>query len=684
MRRRRLKALATLAAGAALVAGVATGCGDDDEAAGDTAASGSPQGPIEGTVTSPEGPEAGVWVIAETDDLATPYRKIVVTDDDGRFVVPDLPEADYDVWVRGYGLRDSEKVSAEVGNSVEVSTEVATPQEAARNYPSNYWLSMYEAPEGSATGEWLTDFKLTCMLCHQFGSIPTRQGTTSEWYDQGLHKASVMWASVDRLGGDALLASLADWGQRIRDGEIPEEAPPRPTGVERNMVVTQWEWGDGFTYAHDEVSTDKRDPTVNGGGPVWGVDLGNDRLLKLDPATHETTMIDVPTRDGFDTPWCDQTYRGPDGGEPQPAGFGTLGCPAEGGETAFEGAYDNPANPHNPMLDADGKVWMTTQIRREWADDLPEFCKDDPVIRDNTHHRQLGYYDPETESFELVDTCTGSHHLQFDDSGVLWVSGDSNALGWIDPSKYDPERPDETLPEAHGYAAHMIDSNGDGTADTPLQGFNYGIVPSPDGTIWTASPGVPGHLLRYDPAEEAFEVFSPPVPARGPRGVDVDTDGVIWTATGSGHLASFDRRECAQTWGEGAQCPEGWTIHDVPGPRMQSEPGPDNEQLADFHYYLWVDQHDTLGMGENTVIINGTDSDSLIAFDQAEQEFHHIRVPYPLNTFTRGLDGRIDDADAGWKGRGLWFTNGLDPILHAETGRGYIGQVQMRPDPLAQ
>jgi hypothetical protein len=60
-----------------------------------------------------------------------------------------------------------------------------------------------------------------------------------------------------------------------------------------------------------------------------------------------------------------------------------------------------------------------------------------------------------------------------------------------------------------------------------------------------------------------------------------------------------------------------------------------------------------------------------------------IRVPYPLNTYTRGLDGRIDDPAAGWKGRGLWFTNGLDPLIHSELPRSYVGQVQVRPDPLA-
>lgn len=676
--------LAVLAVVLALLGLALSGCGDDSD-------SSAPGASISGTVTSGEAsPEAGVWVIAETESLDSPYRKIVVTDDEGRYVVPDLPEGDYDVWVRGYGLRDSERSEAAPGDSVDISTEVADPQEAARIYPSNYFLSMFEPPDTS--GDYWTGFKLTCMLCHQFGSVATRAGSTPEFFDAGLKKTTVMARGGEALGGDALVEALADWGARIADGEVPEETPPRPEGIERNMVITQWNWGDEFTYAHDEIATDKRDPTLNANGPVWGVDLGNDRLLKLDPETHETEMIDVPTEGGFDTPWCEQTYKQPailEGGETGPvaAGFGTLGCPAEGGETPFEGAYDNPANPHNPMMDADGKVWMTTQIRREWAEDLPEFCQDDPVILENAHHRQLGYYDPATEEMELIDTCFGTHHLQFAEDGVMWVSGDSYVLGWFDPSKYDPEQP-ETLEEAQGYSEVKVDSDGDGEADLPIVGFNYGIIVNEtDGSIWTAQPSTAtrGMITRYDPETGEHEAFEPPAPIAGPRGLDVDSNGVLWMGTGgSGHIASFDRSLCAQTWGPGDQCPEGWKKWDVPGPELITDPGEENQRIADFHYYSWVDQHDTLGLGEDVVIVNGTDSDSLIAFDPEDEQFTRIRIPYPLNTFTRGLDGRIDDPDAGWKGRGLWFTNGLDPVIHSETGVPYIGQVQMRPDPLAE
>jgi hypothetical protein len=336
---------------------------------------------------------------------------------------------------------------------------------------------------------------------------------------------------------------------------------------------------------------------------------------------------------------------------------------------------------------------ITTQVRREWDQDLPAFCRDAPGIGGRYHHRQLGYYDTATESFELIDTCYGTHHLQFDEDGVLWLSGDSFVIGWFDPARYDPEDPG-SLEAAQGFSEVRIDSNGDGKADTPIVGFNYGIIPNPaDGSVWTAQPGgnpgddldYRGRLVRFDPDSGTHETYVPPKPGRGPRGVDVDTNGIIWASLGgSGHLARFDRSRCRQTWGAGDQCPEGWTLFRSPGPLMPTGDEPGSEVGADFHYYLFVDQFDTLGLGRNTVILNGTGSDSLLAFDQQTESFTVIRIPYPLNTFTRGLDGRIDDPDAGWKGRGLWFTNGSDPIIHSEVPRSYAGKVQLRPSPLAR
>src|SRR3979490_424503 len=102
---------------------------------------------IAGVVTSSKGPEAGVWVIAETKDLGTGYRKIVVTDDQGRYLLPDLPKANYSVWVRGYGLVDSPKIKAAPGKIVNLTATLAPgPKAAAEYYPAAYWFSLIQVP----------------------------------------------------------------------------------------------------------------------------------------------------------------------------------------------------------------------------------------------------------------------------------------------------------------------------------------------------------------------------------------------------------------------------------------------------------------------------------------------------------------------------------------------------------
>jgi len=654
---------------------------------------------IGGNVSN-SGPEAGVWVIAETMDVATnmgaPSRfiKIVVTDQNGNFVIPDLPNATYDLWVRGYGLADSDPVQAQPGDMVNLqAVEAATPQEAAAIYPANYWAGLIEMPDDSEFTEgsgWnlgsqdqlIDTSKLGCQLCHQLGTQATRLPNAAA-FDFGWKKAGTMNGTANGIGRDNWAAVLGDWGSRIAGGEVPP-APPRPSGTERNVVLTMWAWGDTFTYAHDEISTDKRNPNLYPDGPLWGVDIGNDYILKIDPETNEATRIHIPTVGGYDTPWCDATFA-PLGGEPGPAGFATLGCPAEGGTTAFPGAYDNPANPHNPMLDDTGKLWFTTQIRREWQADYPDFCMDDPAIMGTpeaprSHHRQLGYYDTNTDEFVLIDTCFGNHHLAFDDNGILWLSGDSFVVGWFDPSKFDPEDPN-TLEEAQGWSAVVVDSDGDQMPDTPIFGFHYGVNPNPvDGSIWYGVlSGFPGRIERYDPATDTHEAYTPPAPGHGPRGVDVDTNGNVWTClAGSSHLAKFERDKCDHTWGTGDQCPEGWTLYDIPGATYKGLPN----KKTDYHYLTWVDQFNTLGLGANTVVCPGTASDSMIAFNPNTEQFTRLYVPYPLGFYSRGLDGRIDDANAGWKGRAWWADYGIDPIIHTELQQGFGVKFQLRPNPL--
>ncbi len=677
----------------------------NDSARGAPKSAGSIGGKVQ---VSHGGSPAGVWVIADTTQILTNngspahFRKIVVTDDKGNFLIPDLPSATYNVWVRGYGLADSTPVSVATGQNVTLHADPAsTPQEAAQVYPGSYWLSLYQPPptiafpgtgptgNGISTNmksqaQWINTMKLGCELCHQLGSAETRDLLSPSDWDEAWNLAATMSATANGFGRLVYAQTLADWADRIDAGEVPP-SPPRPQGIERNVVITQWEWGDQFTYAHDEVATDKRNPQLYPYGKVYGVDLGNDYIVMTDPVTNKSSRVHVPTLNGFNTPWCNQTYTPgvPPVGSPLPNGFCTWNV------------YVNPANPHNPMLDGNGKLWFTSQIRREWEADFPSFCLSDPVIANNRHHRQLAYIDvsnfdkpggAQSTDFVLIDTCYGTHHLEFANDGKLWLSGDSFVVGWFDPSTFDPNNP-ATLQTSQGWSQVVVDSDGDGIPDTPIIGFHYGINVNPvDGSIWSSSPGYPGNIQRFDPITGKHEVYTPPAPYHGARGIDVDTNGIVWVGlAGTGALASFDRSKCVannHTAGTGNQCPEGWAIYqynDSPQMKGVTDPGG-----SDFHYLIFVDQHNTSGLGENTVFLTGTGSDSLIAFNQTTKKFSIIRIPYPLVAYMRGLDGRIDDPNAGWKGRGLWVDYGIDPIKHTETEFGQVYHVQFRPNPLAQ
>src|SRR5712692_8158555 len=148
-----------------------------------------------GVVTSPKGAEAGVWVIAETTDLPTKFVKIVVTDDQGRYLVPELPKANYNVWVRGYGLVDSPKVKATPGKTLDLKAVVAPDKKTAiEYYPALYWFSLLQVPPKSdfpgtgptgngispnvkSQGEWIRNIVNTdgCTGCHQMGDKATRE-----------------------------------------------------------------------------------------------------------------------------------------------------------------------------------------------------------------------------------------------------------------------------------------------------------------------------------------------------------------------------------------------------------------------------------------------------------------------------------------------------------------------------
>src|SRR2546425_10758200 len=207
---------------------------------------------IGGVVTSSKGPEAGVWVIGETTQLPTKFARIAVTDDQGRYVIPDVPQADYQVFVRGYGLVDSPRQTVRPGQQHNVTAQVAPDAKAAAQvYPAAWWLAMLPAPEGAQAQQKFAQNMKECYDCHHLGSKATREfapyvtGATSleKWDTRTKYGPSgpSMGAFFQRFGDHR--KAFADWTDRIKNGEAPKVAPPRPTGVERNLVVTLWDWG---------------------------------------------------------------------------------------------------------------------------------------------------------------------------------------------------------------------------------------------------------------------------------------------------------------------------------------------------------------------------------------------------------------------------------------------------------
>src|SRR5262245_34921151 len=339
---------------------------------------------IGGVVTSTKGPEAGVWVIAETTDLPTRFAKMVVTDDQGRYVIPDLPKANYNIWVRGYGLVDSEKVKATPGNIVNHNAVIA-PNEAAaaQYYPAIYWYSMMKIPDKSEFGgkgkipakltqeEYLNSMKSNgCANCHSIGNramrtfpqnvpFPLGKFANSEeaWFrriqsGQGGHP--MFGNAVKELGG-APIKYLADWTDRIAKGELPHAKPTRPQGIERNIVVTTWDWLDDKHYLHDLIASDRRFPTVNAYGPVYGsTELSVDVIPILNPKTHTTKNFAAPVRDA-DTPMAMEE------GPMQPSPY-----------WGNERIWTSKATNHNGMFDRKGRVWFAAAVR---GPNNPAFCK---------------------------------------------------------------------------------------------------------------------------------------------------------------------------------------------------------------------------------------------------------------------------------------------------------------------
>src|SRR5215471_609051 len=468
---------------------------------------------IGGVVTGANGPEAGVWVIAETNELPTKYAKMVVTDDLGRYAIPDLPTANYSVWVRGYGLVDSPKLRAKPGQHLDLKAVPApTEAAAAHYYPAIYWYSMMKIPDQSQFGgksnipekltqvDWLKQMKnIGCIGCHQLGqestrTIPAQFGhfkSGEEAWMRRVQSGQSGEQMTNQLAGNfggAPFKYFGEWTDRIAKGELPHSKPLQPSAY----------WG---------------------GEKVWDTRANN-----------HNAMFDKDGR-----VWLAAAVRG----------------------------LDNPAFCKKGSEHPSAKVFPLDRSPRQVAILDPKTMK--YTFVDTcfaTHHLQFGYDDNDTLWFSGTGPVVGWLNTKmFDETGdtaksqgwspyVLDANGNGKRDDYVEPGQ--PTDPSKDM---------RIELNG-------LSG-PYAVMPNPtDGSIWFTTGvfgGRPSSVLRFDPKTGLSEIYDVPTPAFGIRGGDIDGNGVVWASLSSGHLASFDRRKCKGPLNgpkaTGDHCPEGWAFY---------------------------------------------------------------------------------------------------------------------------
>ena len=371
-----------------------------------------------------------------------------------------------------------------------------------------------------------------------------------------------------------------------------------------------------------------------------------------------------------------------------------------------EKIWDTRANNHNSMFDKKGRVWLAATVR---GMDNPAFCKkgsDHPsakVFPLDRSARQVAMLDPKTMKYTFVDTCFGTHHPQFgyDANDTLWLSGTGQVAGWVNTKVFD-ETGDAA--KSQGWSPFVLDTNGNGKRDDyvePNQPIDpakdkrivpgsgpYAVMPSPvDGSVWYTVGvfgGTPGVLALRSRDRAVGNLQRAGARLRHPRrrhrqerrglGVAVERPSrQLRPPQVQGSAQRTERRPAiiARRAGRSTSIP-------APASKASARTAPSSS------YYTWVDQHNTLGLGENIPMSTANLNDGFVALKDGKMVM--LRVPYPMGFYAKGLDGRIDDPNAGWKGRGLWSTNGDRTPWLMEGGKGSMPRavhIQLRPDPLA-
>lgn len=647
---------------------------------------------IGGVVRSAKGPEAGVWVIAETKDFQTRLIKSVVTDDQGRYVIPDLPKANYEVFARGYGLVDSQRVKSTPGQRLDLTAVVApNAKAAAEYYPASYWFSLMELAKGAKSEKQAIATIKSCLQCHAIGTPGTRHipasigkhPTSLEAWDARVKvgaSGANMYATFQTLGPQRKM--FADWTDKIAAGAYPTEAPPRPQGPERNVVITQWDWAWPSGTRADMVATSELNPGINANGPVYGVYTTDGKMAVLDPVKNvRSEVVEFP---------------------------GVTGAPTFGGLRSL-------------AMDDHGRTWNTAGMAQ--TDPKPDFCtsptnkfvKYAPLARATPKYLVL--YDPKTKKVEKIPTCVSvdHNHLGKEPDAPLYF-GANNVLFWFSTATWDKTHNAEA---SQGWCPTVLDTNKDGKItegwtepDQPIDPKRdhrinlscYSVAHSDvDGSLWCSGIGEgDDQLIRIErganpPQTCKAEIYRPPTPKEPmfkTGGTSIDPSGVARVAfRGSDQVMSFDRRKCKSTQmasDKGDSCPEGWTTQ-----TMKTRPllkGTSSPAHADMMYLSHIDRYNTLGLGNNVFVTGTVNGDSLQLFVPSQNKFFDLVIPYPMGFFSRSTNGRIDDPNTGWKGKALWSNTSTYAPQHTEGGTLAGGpgtlpravKVQMRPDPLAK
>ena len=361
------------------------------------------------------------------------------------------------------------------------------------------------------------------------------------------------------------------------------------------------------------------------------------------------------------------------------------------------------------MMDEKGRLWLAAAVRGVKD---PDFCGKDSDLTSaklfplEQSQRQIAMLDPKTMKYTFVDTCFTTHHVQFgfDKNDTLWASsgGGGGVVGWLNTKKF-LETGDAKA--SQGWTALIVDTTGNGKRadytepgkplepgkDMRIGQVFYAVMPSPvDGTVWGTIRNNPARWcgsiqapIRRRP--RLSEIYNVPAaglrPARRRYRLQRAWSGCRWPAAISAASTAANAKARSTARQQPAisvrKAGRSTNIRDRAS-KASAITAPSSS------YYTWVDQHNTLGLGNDVPVSTGNLNDGLIAF--AGGKMITMKVPYPTGFYAKGLDGRIDDPKAGWKGRGLWSTSGDRVPWHQEGGKGMTPMAvhfQMRPSPLA-